>query len=91
MAWPRKRGLGRVSAAMWARAHSGFGPGVTFLMSFPLVPINTPRGFQFGDIQRRELYYVALLGVVVVVVLLLLVLVLAIRVKERESVCKSCI
>ena len=39
-----------------------------------------------GDIQRRELYFVALLGVIVVVVVLLLVLVLAIRVKERECV-----
>ena len=86
LAGPRKCGRGRVFAALWPRAlvrASGqwsspgpFSPGA----------YKYPRGLQLGDIQRRELYFVALLGVVVVVVVLFLVLVLAIRVKERESV-----
>ena len=64
---------------LWAR---GCPPGPLFPGAYKY-----PLGSEGRDIQRRELYFVASLGVVVVV--LLLVLVLTIRVKERE--CKICL
>ena len=51
LAGPRKRGLGHVSAALWARARLRFGPRAAYVAPFPLVPINTPRGLQFEQIQ----------------------------------------
>ena len=45
-AFPRQYGRARARA---------LGQGLP-LAPFPLVPINTPRGLQLGDIQRIELY-----------------------------------
>ena len=56
LAGPWKSCPGRVFAALWARARLRFGPQVTHVAPFLLVPINTPPGFEEKDIQRIELY-----------------------------------
>ena len=44
----RKRGPGRVSAALWVRARSRFGPRAVHVAHFALVPIKTPQGSSVG-------------------------------------------
>ena len=44
LAWPRKRGQSRVSAAILARARLHFGPRAIHVAPFALVPIKAPQG-----------------------------------------------
>ena len=79
----RNAALAAPAPELWAR--------VCPLTPFLLVPINTPFGGPSEEITRVLGVVILFLRVIVIFSFLLLLASLAIRVKERESVCKSCI